>query len=178
MRSCGSEMGEPESADRRSESPFKYIYVALSILFNLTFASVSCRGMSRAETETESAKQPRRAHGCAVATCGRTRAFFFFNNSSVNVPRLAARRRTGMTWEGQRICRLMCYLTLRVVSPPRPLLVVSADSRRRISFPSCRQLHRRRLLYDNNVYFSSHVNGGPSLRAQGTCWHGAFARKE
>jgi hypothetical protein len=36
----------------------------------------------------------------------------YFNNSSFNVPRLAARRRTGMTREGQRICRLMCYLTL------------------------------------------------------------------
>jgi hypothetical protein len=54
----------------------------------------------------------------------------FFNNSSFNVPRLAARRRTGMTWEGQRICRLMHYLTPRVVSPPRTLLVV--ESRRRV----------------------------------------------
>ncbi|KAJ1641528.1 hypothetical protein T492DRAFT_897753 [Pavlovales sp. CCMP2436] len=36
------------------------------------------------------------------------------NHCSFNVPRLAARRRTGMTWEGQRIGRLMCYLTLRV----------------------------------------------------------------
>ncbi|KAJ1633322.1 hypothetical protein T492DRAFT_548828 [Pavlovales sp. CCMP2436] len=42
--------------------------------------------------------------------------FTFFHNSSFNVPRLAARRRTGMTREGQRIGRLMCYPTLRVVS--------------------------------------------------------------
>jgi hypothetical protein len=50
----------------------------------------------------------------------------FFNNSSFSVPRLAARWRTGMTWEGQRIGRLMYYLTLRVVSPPRLLLAVAA----------------------------------------------------
>ncbi|KAJ1636155.1 hypothetical protein T492DRAFT_409645 [Pavlovales sp. CCMP2436] len=37
-----------------------------------------------------------------------------FYNSSFNVPRLAVRRRTGMTWEDQRIDRLMCYLTPRV----------------------------------------------------------------
>ncbi|KAJ1639067.1 hypothetical protein T492DRAFT_138252 [Pavlovales sp. CCMP2436] len=42
-----------------------------------------------------------------------------FNNSFFNLPRLAARRRTGMTWEDQRIGHLMCYLTHRVVSPPR-----------------------------------------------------------
>jgi hypothetical protein len=53
-------------------------------------------------------------------------AFLFIYNSSFNVPRLAARRRTGMTCEGQRIGRLMCYLTFRVVSPPRPFLVVAA----------------------------------------------------
>jgi hypothetical protein len=52
--------------------------------------------------------------------------FFFFYNSSFNVRRLAARRRTGMTLEGQRIGRLICYLTLRIVSPPRPLLAVAA----------------------------------------------------
>jgi hypothetical protein len=50
----------------------------------------------------------------------------FFDNSSFNVPRLAARRRTGMTREGQRIVRLMLYLTPRVVSPPRPYLVVAS----------------------------------------------------
>jgi hypothetical protein len=33
----------------------------------------------------------------------------------LNVPRLAARRRTGMTWEGQRIGQLMCYINLRRV---------------------------------------------------------------
>jgi hypothetical protein len=48
------------------------------------------------------------------------------DNSSFNVPRLAARRRTGMTREGQRIVRLMLYLTPRVVSPPRPYLVVAS----------------------------------------------------
>jgi hypothetical protein len=31
-----------------------------------------------------------------------------------------------MTWEGQRIGRLMRYLTLRVGSPPPPLLAVAA----------------------------------------------------
>jgi hypothetical protein len=31
-----------------------------------------------------------------------------------------------MTREGQRICRLMCDLTLRVVSPPRPFLFVAS----------------------------------------------------
>jgi hypothetical protein len=50
----------------------------------------------------------------------------FFNHGSFNVPRLAARRHTGMTREGQRIGRLMCYLTLRVASPPRLLLAVAA----------------------------------------------------
>jgi hypothetical protein len=55
-----------------------------------------------------------------------TRARPVFNNNSFNVPRLAARRRTGMTREGQRICRRMCYLTLRVVSPPRPFLIVAS----------------------------------------------------
>jgi hypothetical protein len=34
-----------------------------------------------------------------------------------------------MTWEGQRIGRLMRYLTPRVVSPPRPLLAVAAIRR-------------------------------------------------
>jgi hypothetical protein len=57
----------------------------------------------------------------------RSELYLFLNNSSFNVPRLAARRRTGMSREGQRIVRLMRYLTPRVVSPPRPLLVVRLE---------------------------------------------------
>eukprot|EP00302_Diacronema_sp_CCMP2436_P025150 CAMPEP_0179931560 /NCGR_PEP_ID=MMETSP0983-20121128/10732_1 /TAXON_ID=483367 /ORGANISM="non described non described, Strain CCMP 2436" /LENGTH=44 /DNA_ID= /DNA_START= /DNA_END= /DNA_ORIENTATION= len=41
-----------------------------------------------------------------------------------------------MTWEDQRIGRLMCYLTLRVVSPPRSLLVVAGDGLEWILHPA------------------------------------------
>jgi hypothetical protein len=71
-------------------------------------------GRDRGRVITESAGTRRAYQACS------------FNNSSFNVPRLVARRRTGMTRAGQRICRLMCYLTLRVVSPPRPFLIVAS----------------------------------------------------
>ncbi|KAJ1637501.1 hypothetical protein T492DRAFT_859922 [Pavlovales sp. CCMP2436] len=74
-----------------------------------TLRAVTAVTRARAYTAASAAK---RLPAAVTAVTGRAGAAGAFGFAAF------ARRRTGMAWEGQRIGRLVRYLTPRVVSPP------------------------------------------------------------